>query len=80
MGYNQFTLQQIIEMAVYISEAFIFLVMVLYLVFAFVLIRRLKIMNINFNTPHSTLFTIVAKLHFIIALIITVLTFLTLRR
>jgi hypothetical protein len=80
MTYNGITLQQLITWGSYAGEAFIFFIMFLYLVFAFVLIRRVKIMNINFHTPHSVFFTIIAKLHFILTFVIIILTFLTLRK
>jgi hypothetical protein len=79
-GISQLSIPQIISASSYVIQAFVFFVMFLYLFFAFVLIRRLKIMNLNFRTPYSMFFAFIARLHFFATLLILILTFLTLRR
>lgn len=80
MDVNQLSIAQIVSGGSYLIEALIFFVMFIYLFFAFLLIRRLKIMNLNFRTPYRTFFSFIARLHFIATLLIIILTFLTLRR
>ena len=49
-----------------------------YLFFAFLLTRRVKIMNTNFKTPFSMMFTLIAFLNFVASLAVTTITLLTL--
>lgn len=67
-----------VNILVYGGEIFIFIIMVIYLVFAFVSIRRLKIMNLNLKTPYNKFFSLVANLHFVATFIVVVLTFMSL--
>ncbi|MFZ2664131.1 MAG: DUF5657 family protein, partial [Patescibacteria group bacterium] len=60
MDISQYSIQQIIEVSSHAVQIFVFLVMVLYLFFAFILIRKLRIMNLNFKTPYSKLFTLLS--------------------
>ena len=49
-----------------------------YLFFAFLLTRRVKIMNTNFKTPFSSMFTLIAFLNLVASLAVTTITLLTL--
>ncbi len=80
MDFNQLTLPQVISTGSYIIQISVLLIMLLYLFFAFLLTRRLKIMNLNFKTPYRTLFSFIAKIHFVATILVIILTFLTLRR
>ena len=71
-------LDQIIRYLAYGGEIAVFLIMIIYLIFSFVFIRRLKIMNLNLKTPYNKLFTSIAKLQFTAALVIVILTFFSL--
>jgi len=73
-------LDKIINLSVYGGKIFILFIMVLYFIFAFILIRRLKIMNQNFSTPYSSAFNLAAKIHFFASLLVIILTFLSLKR
>lgn len=45
-----------------------------YLVFSFVLIRRVKIMNTNFKTPYAKVFSTLTGINFILTLVVIALT------
>lgn len=77
---NLITIENMVRTASFGGEILVLLIMVVYLIFAFVLIRRLKIMNQNFSTPYAGLFFTMANVHFIATLIVIILTFLSLRR
>ena len=51
----------------------VILVMVLYAVFAFILIKRVSLMNKNLTTPQSKLLTLVAKIHMILSILVIIL-------
>lgn len=74
------SIDKIIQFSAYGGEVFILFIMLIYLIFAFILIRRLKIMNQNFSTPYSHSFEFLAKIHFFASLIVIILTFLSLKR
>lgn len=50
----------------------IIVVEIVYVLFAFMLTRQLKIMNHNFQTSQAPIFTILANLHFIAAVVIVI--------
>jgi|GEM_PF-2969739 len=80
MDISNYSIQQIIEVGSGTIEIFVFLMMVLYLFFAFILIRKLRIMNLNFKTPYNKLFLLLARAHFVASFIVIILTFITIRR
>jgi len=71
-------LEQTIKYLTYGGEIIVLLIMIIYLIFAFVFIRRLKIMNLNLQTPHNKLFSQIAKLRFAVAFVVVILTFFSL--
>lgn len=77
--YKDIQIDKIVIFAGRGGEVFFFLVMVLYLVFAFVLIRRVRLMNLNLRTPNARVFTLLANIHFIAAFIVVLLTFFSIK-
>ena len=79
MGFNNLQTSQIIKISVVGGQIFIVAIMVVYMIFAFVLTRRVKIMNLNLKTPHGKSFSALAKIHFIVSLFVVILTLLSIR-
>jgi hypothetical protein len=52
------------------------LIEVVYIIFAFIVTRQIKMMNRSFRTPLAPVFKLLGRLHFIAALIVLVLTIL----
>lgn len=71
-------IEKILKFVPTVTEAIVLIVMVFYVFFAFLLTRRLKIMNTNFKTPLAPFFTLLASINLIAALVITLITLLTL--
>lgn len=49
-----------------------------YIFFAFLLTRQIRLMNKSFATPMGVLFTLIGRLHFFISLMVTFITVLVL--
>ena len=61
-----------------VTEIVVLLLALFYLFFAFLLTRRVKIMNTNFKTPLSTVFSLLALVNLAASLIVTAVTLLIL--
>lgn len=59
------------------AKGMIIVIQIIYVLFAFMLTRQLKIMNKNFQTSMAPIFAFLATLHLLIALGILALSFLT---
>jgi len=59
-------------------EIIVLLLALFYLFFAFLLTRRVKIMNTNFKTPLAAVFSLLAFANLAASLIVTAITLLTL--
>ena len=53
----------------------IFVIMCIYIIFAFILTRQLKLMNASFDTPVAGVLKLAGFVHFIASIIVTLLTF-----
>lgn len=51
--------------------------MLVYVLFAFILVRQIRLMNKTFSTPLATRFRIAGIVHFLIAVVLTVLAILS---
>jgi hypothetical protein len=68
----------ILGMAPTVMKIGVLLLSMYYLFFAFLLTRRVKIMNTNFKTPFSGMFTLIVFLNLVASLAVTAITLLTL--
>lgn len=53
-------------------------IMILYTIFAYILIKRVKLMNLNLTTKYTKLFEKIALLHFILSILVVILSVLNL--
>ncbi|MFC1625048.1 DUF5657 family protein [Patescibacteria group bacterium] len=49
------------------------LFMIMYAVFAYILTKRVILMNKNLTTPQSSLFNIIAKTHMVLSILVIIL-------
>ncbi|MBW6441740.1 hypothetical protein K0B04_02410 [Patescibacteria group bacterium] len=77
MDFNNIQTDQLIKMGVVSGEIFILAIMVIYLVHAFILSRRIKIMNLNLKTPYAKSFSSLSRIHTIATIIIIIITVLS---
>jgi len=70
---------QIIDKGTLALQIFTLLVITIYLIFSFVLTRRIRIMNLNLKTPYSKGFIAIAWMHSIASLIAFLITLLSLK-
>lgn len=66
---NETTIQAIIKFVMVCIE-------VIYVLVAFIIVRRVKLMNHSFHTPLAGFFNLAAFVHFVSAVILTIITFL----
>ena len=69
---------QIIDIGTLAIQIFVLLVIAIYLIFSFVLTRRIRIMNLNLKTPYSKGFIVISWMHSLaslVAFLITLLSF-----
>ena len=62
-----------IRQLVIAGKIIVILVMVLYAVFAFILTKRVRLMNANLTTPQSTLFERIARIHMVLSILVIIL-------
>ncbi|MBU1133162.1 hypothetical protein KKG08_02735 [Patescibacteria group bacterium] len=55
------------------GKIIVILIMVLYAVFAFILTKRVKLMNANLTTPQSKLFERIARIHMVLSIFVIIL-------
>ena len=55
------------------GKIIVVLIMVLYAVFAFILIKRVRLMNANLTTPQSKFFERMSKIHLILSILVVIL-------
>lgn len=70
---------QIVDMGVGAVQIFVLLVMAVYLIFSFVLTRRIRIMNLNLKTPYSKGFIAISWMHSLASLVAFLITLLSLK-
>lgn len=60
----------IVELLTFNNILYVLLMLLefLYLIFAFLIMRQVKLLNASFNTPHEGMFRLVSRVHFLIAL------------
>ena len=69
---------KLLGLAPTVTKIIVLLISLFYLFFAFLLTRRVKIMNTNFKTPFAPEFSLVAFMNLAASLIVTTITLLTL--
>lgn len=69
---------KIVGLAPTITEAVVLLLLFFYLFFAFLLTRRVKIMNTNFKTQFAPIFSLLALGNLVASLVVIAITLLTL--
>jgi hypothetical protein len=69
---------KIVGLAPTIIEIVVLVLMLFYIFFAFILTRRVKIMNTNFKTPAAPSFSLLASINLLASLVVIVITLLTL--
>jgi hypothetical protein len=62
----------------FIGKIFFMVISVIYVIFAFIVVRQVGLMNKSFTTSLHGFFTFLAWLHFFVALLAVVLVFLVL--
>ncbi|MFH1648119.1 MAG: DUF5657 family protein [Patescibacteria group bacterium] len=62
-----------IRQLVIAGKIIVILIMVLYAVFAFILTKRVKLMNANLTTPQSKLFERIARIHMVLSIFVIIL-------
>jgi hypothetical protein len=77
MGFENLQSIEIIKTVATIGEIIVLAIMVIYVIFSFVLTRRIKVMNLNLKTPYSKGFITVSKIHTIALIVIVILTLLS---
>lgn len=70
---------QIIDIGTLAIQIFVLLVIAIYLIFSFVLTRRIRIMNLNLKTPYSKGFIVISWMHSLASLIAFLVTLLSLK-
>ena len=70
---------QIADMGVSAIQILSLLVMAIYLIFSFVLTRRIRIMNLNLKTPYSKGFIAISWMHSLASLAVFLITLLSLK-
>jgi ABC-type Fe3+-siderophore transport system permease subunit len=71
---NNFQTENLVKIAAVAGELLILTIMFIYLIFAFVHSRRIKIMNLNLKTPYAKSFVKISKIHMVLVLLIIILT------
>lgn len=69
---------KIVGLAPIATEIVVLLLSLSYLFFAFLLTRRIKIMNTNFKTPFAPVFSLLVFINLLASLVVTTITLLTL--
>jgi hypothetical protein len=62
-----------------VNNFYIYLLLVIegvYILFAFIVTRQIKLMNRSFHTPLASIFTLLGRLHLLAAVIVLILTIL----
>jgi len=75
---NNFDKLQMVNIGAVALQVFALLIMAVYLIFSFVLTRRIRIMNLNLKTPYSKGFIVISWMHSLaslVAFLITLLSF-----
>jgi hypothetical protein len=79
MGFDNLQTSEIIKAASAAGEIVVLGIMVIYVIFSFVLTRRIKIMNLNLKTPYSKSFVVISKIHTIALIVVILLTLLSIK-
>lgn len=62
-----------IRQLVIAGKMIVVLIMALYTIFAFILTKRVRLMNTNLTTPQSKFFEKVSKIHLIVSVLVIIL-------
>ncbi len=79
MDFNNLQSEQLIKVGAVVGEAIILAIMVIYFIFAFILSRRIRVMNLNLKTPYEKSFITIARIHTFASLIAVIITLLSIR-
>jgi hypothetical protein len=79
MEFNKLEMSTVIKFGAITGEIFIIAIMVIFLIFSFILTRRIKVMNLNLKTPYAKVFEKISKIHTLATLIVIILSLLALK-
>jgi len=79
MEFNTLQTLKIVKFGAIAGEIILITIMLIYLVFAFILTRRINVMNLNLKTPYGKTFEKVSRLHTFATLIVIILSLLSLK-
>ena len=79
MGFEVLQTGQLIKISVIGIQVFVVAIMIIYMIFAFVMTRRVKIMNQNLKTSYARVFNDLSKIHFIASIVVVIISLLSIK-